>query len=136
MRESAQGSCALPCVKTCADVAAVRLSRSALRTLPCAWLRIAVANTAVAKTSLCCPWAPPCMGDSELADSDWVGGNSLLVLPQPIKGKDYRKQGPAGTADKPYTMPKVKQDGPPPGGFGPIKTKRFVGVTTSIPSSV
>jgi len=56
--------------------------------------------------------------------------------PPPIKGKDYRKQGPAGTADKPYTMPKVKQDGPPPGGFGPIKTKRFVGVTTSIPSSV
>ena len=68
--------------------------------------------------------------------SERVGCNSLLVLPQPIKGKDYRKQGPAGTADKPYTMPKVKQDGPPPGGFGPIKTKRFVGVTTSIPSSV
>ena len=74
LRESAQGSCALPCVKTCADVAAVRLSRSALRTLPCAWLRIAVANTAVAKTSLCCPWAPPCMGDSELADclTEWA----------------------------------------------------------------
>lgn len=38
--------------------------------------------------------------------------------------------------DKPYTMPQVKQDGPPPGGFAPIQTKRFVGVTTSIPSSV
>mmetsp|Transcript_11525 Transcript_11525/g.18366 ORF Transcript_11525/g.18366 Transcript_11525/m.18366 type:complete len:178 (+) Transcript_11525:3-536(+) len=54
----------------------------------------------------------------------------------PVKPKDYRKQGPAGVGDKPYTMRKTKQDGPPPGGFAPIKTKRFVGVTTSIPSSV
>jgi len=58
------------------------------------------------------------------------------VCSQPIVGKDYRKQGPAGTGDKPYTMPKPKQDGPPPGGFAPIRTKRFVGVTTSIPSGI
>lgn len=56
--------------------------------------------------------------------------------PPPVSQKDYRKQGPAGVGDKPYTMPQVKQDGPPPGGFAPIQTKRFVGVTTSIPSSV
>jgi len=54
----------------------------------------------------------------------------------PVKPKDYRKQGTAGVGDKPYTMPKTKQDGPPPGGFAPIRTKRFVGVTTSIPSGV
>jgi len=61
---------------------------------------------------------------------------ALRCVLQPVKPKDYRKQGPAGVGDKPYTMPKTKQDGPPPGGFAPIKTKRFVGVTTSIPSSV
>ena len=57
-------------------------------------------------------------------------------MPQPIDGKDYRKQGPAGAGTKPYSLPKPKQDGPPPGGFPAIRTKRFVGSTTQIPSSI
>jgi len=61
---------------------------------------------------------------------------ALRCVLQPVKPKDHRKQGPAGVGDKPYTMRKTKQDGPPSGGFAPIKTKRFVGVTTSIPPSV
>ena len=33
----------------------------------------------------------------------------FAYLSQPIPGKDYRKQGPAGTGDKPYSMPQSKQ---------------------------
>jgi hypothetical protein len=67
---------------------------------------------------------------SRAADAPYVR------MPQPIDGNDYRKQGPAGAGTKPYSLPKPKQDGPPPGGFPAIRTKRFVGITTQIPSSI
>jgi hypothetical protein len=77
-----------------------------------------------ARDTFVCPCRLACTleegGTAALKDEDEGGGRCSDSLTTRISAG---KAGGKGATDRPYEMPRPKQDGPPEGGFGPIRSE-------------